>query len=202
MAWICGHQGCNNKEFKDHGSRNRHVKVMHRPRPFKCTLMNKFSKPGTKAFQWQFQLKNHERSAHSDEKNYKCTECEKEFFDKKGLSVHLEWHERGREKEQRMDAEKDVVAVKIDPTRKPSEEVSPLRKLEMDQRAVAPLNMLTEFDPRIRAAVKAFNEAVICKQKTIIQSIPDSGAYFCLNQILAHEYSAPSSRSLSRTTNN
>ena len=98
--------------------------------------------------------------------------------------------------------ENDLVAVKIDPQRKPSEEVSRLRKHEMDRRAVAPFNMLIEFDPRIRVAVKTFNEAVICKQKTTIQSIPDSGAYFYLSQIPIPKFSAQSSKSLYRTTKN
>ena len=61
-------------------------------------------------------------------------------------------------------------------TRKPSEEMSRLRKLEMDRRAVTLINMSTEdiiydFVPRMRVAVKNFNEVVIWKQKTTIQSI-------------------------------
>ena len=62
------------------------------------------------------------------------------------------------------------------PQEKPFEEMSWLRKLEMDRRAAAPTNKLREdftyeFDPRMRVAVKSFNEAGIWKQKITSQSI-------------------------------
>ena len=95
-----------------------------------------------------------------------------------------------------MGAEIDV-AVRIDPTREPSKEVKRLRTLEVDRIAGTPLNKVAEFDPDMKIAAKVYNEAQARKQKTTIQSIRDSGAYFCLSQMLVLESSARRCPSLS-----
>ena len=200
MLWICGNPACNGRQFKTKYARNDHVNNMHRPREFKCTLMGKFGKPCTHAFVMKSKLDYHIRDAHSTEKNFKCPECGKEFASQQGLNQHLERHERRRQKEQQLDAEKDILGVKTDPVRKPSEEVSRLRNVEMERRATAPLHTSTVFDPRMKVAIKAFNDAMFGKQKTTIQSIPDYGAYICLSQIPTPQVCTQSSNSVYGTT--
>ena len=200
MLWICGNPACNGRQFKSKYDRNDHVANMHRPRKFKCTLMGKYGKPCTHTFYKKSKLDQHIRVAHSTEKNFQCPECGRGFALKTGLTAHLKTHERRRQKEQQLDAEKDILGVKIDPTSKPSEEVTRLRNVEMQRRATASLHTSLVFDPMMKVAIKAWNDAMFGKQKTTIQSIPDYRTYICLSQIPTTQAFTQSSNSVCGTT--
>ena len=189
VGWICGNPACNGREFKTRGVRNAHVKRVHQKQALKCTYMDAYNQPCTKTFPNNTKLQKHVRSVHLNETNFKCTECQKGFLDKGMLQRHMAWHDRGREKEKAKSAEIDV-AINIDPTREPSKEVKRLRTLEVERIAGTPLNKVTEFDTDMKIAAKAWNEAQARKQKTTLQSIRDSGTYFCLSQVLVLESSA------------
>ena len=200
VVWKCGHQGCENREFKTKYFRDLHVKRVHQPRQLKCDVIVRFNKPCNKSYATQWDLDYHKRCAHSDEaKIFKCTEegCEKAFFRKRNLLKHVESYARAREKKERTLVERELVAVPTDPTSKLSREMMRLRKIERTRTTPPTEERTYQFNPAMMAEVKNYNDVMIGKPITIAESTTDSGTYFCLSQAPSPDHYPYSSPSLS-----
>lgn len=192
ITWECGVPGCGYTSPKKR-ARDLHIRVKHRPRQFKCDLLDRRGKLCSSEFAKESQLRYHVKLVHTptEELKYACNYagCGKRFFSAAKLQSHVTTHER---KEQRQKAEIEKAELQegliFDLNENPcSPWLKEINKLRLAERNRIPELETEEIIPRefssyMMKQVQGYNEAMI-RKKYITVDFFSTLTYFCSRKV-------------------